>query len=199
MNEDGKRSTEVTTDDVERNFEIYQLLVGYLQHCHSRLVDNYRVFLTFNSLLIPAVTALLVYILKNENGLNENVIVGLRIAVIFICFFGFFVTWQGEGIVRRVILDSKVRINQITRLETKLKGLFLYPFIEGGEFFFNGKTLPSAVDGISDLTLINFRKTISATDAYRRSSYAIYFAYTLIALFSIYPLLLPLLIKMKCS
>jgi len=102
---------------------------------------------------------------------------------------GFFVTWQEEGIVRRVILDSKVRINQITRLETKLNRLSLYPFIEGGEFFFNKKTLPSAVDGISNLSLTDFRKTISATDAYKRSSYAIYVAYTIIALFSICPLL----------
>lgn len=198
MNDNDKGSTEVTMDDVARNFEIYQLLVGYLQHCHSRLVDNYRVFLTFNSLLIPAVTAILVYISKNDNGLNENV-VALRIAVILICFFGVFVTRQGEGIVRRVILDSKVRMNQITRLEIRLKGLYLYPFIEGGEFFFNGKTLPSTVDGIRDLSLINFRKTISATDAYRRSSYAIYLAYTLIVLFSVYPLLRPLLIKLVCS
>ena len=189
-----KKTVEATTGNHDDNWEIYRLLIGHLQHCHSRLVEHYRVFLTFNSLLIPAVTALLAYIIKNKNGLENDEVILLRIAVTLICGIGFYVTCQGAGIVRRVLIDSKVRINQITRIENKMNGLLLYPFIECGEFFFQkGKTLPSCVDGINDLSLSDFGKSISAIDAYRRSSYAVYIAYTLIATFSLYPLLLQML------
>ena len=85
MSEDDKRTTEANSDEIKINLEIYKLLIGYLQHCHSRLVDNYRVFLTFNSLLIPAVTALLVYVLKNRDGLSGNDLILLRLAVTLIC------------------------------------------------------------------------------------------------------------------
>jgi hypothetical protein len=185
------------TNKNDVNWKMYELLVGHLQHCHSRLVDNYRVFLTFNSLLIPAVTALLAYILKNKDHLEDYEMLLLRLAVIVICGIGFYVTWQGAGLVRRVIIDSEIRINQLTRLEKAMKSVTVSPFIEGGEFFFQGKTLPSGIPNKKDLSLSDYGKSTRAIEAYKHSSYAIYLAYTLLAIFSLSPVLARLFVVMS--
>ena len=85
MNEEVEITTEEDTEKNNENWKMYELLVGHLHHCHSRLVDNYRVFLTFNSLLIPAITALLVYIIKNQTSLDSSDKLFLRLAAFVIC------------------------------------------------------------------------------------------------------------------
>jgi hypothetical protein len=54
-------------DFIANHFRLYEMILGIIKHDHQRWIDNFRIFLTFNSLFIPLITALLGYAIKESN------------------------------------------------------------------------------------------------------------------------------------
>ena len=164
----------------EKTWELYVLLVNIFQHYHNRCVDNYRVFLYFNSFLLPAATALLAYSIKDQKYELSPFITLLAVV-------GIIVTWKGFGLLRRISIDSKVRINQIRRTEDKLNNLPLLPFRERGAFFFskdNNVELPAPIND-EPLERPTSGLGVQAINAYQWTSWALGIAYLILSLTSI--------------
>jgi hypothetical protein len=164
--------------EAARDWELYKLLLRTLEHHHTRWVDNYRVFLSFNALLLPAVTALFGYATRGNAQ-------GLRVVVFLLCVLGVLVTGLALGLVKRIVIDTELRIVQMRRLEGVLSGMTLKPFREGRDFFFKKKD----VEGLRQSKYC--WKGIRASDAYFWSSVAMICYYVVLAIFSIAPSLFP--------
>jgi hypothetical protein len=166
-------------EELPNDWQLYELLLRTLEHYHTRWVDNYRIFLSFNALLLPAVTALFGYATKT----NEHL---LRVTVLLLCVVGLLVTAVALGLLERIAIDTKLRLTQVRRLENVLTGMSLKPFQEAWDFFFSEKD-------IGDLKQRTYRwKGIRALNAYRLSSAAVIIYYALLGLLSIFPNLLPI-------
>ena len=182
-----KHNTDNNTEkDNDEYFRLYELLSNTLQHYHERWVDNYKVFLSFNAFLLPAASALLAYVIKD----NQD---ELRPIVILLCIVGIIASRQGYGLLRRIRLDADLRITQIIRLESKISNLPLKPFTEGKEYFFDK-------DYVNDGRFPNNpykNKGIRAIDAYKKVSTAIIFAYAIIISSASWPFI-QLILNIKC-
>jgi hypothetical protein len=183
---DNHNSDNNTKKDNDEYFRLYELLSNTLRHYHERWVDNYKVFLSFNAFLLPAASALLAYVLKD----NQNELCPI---VVLLCIVGIIASWQGYGLLKRIRLDADLRITQLIRLESKMSYLPLKPFTEGKEYFFDKE---HANDGRFPNNPYK-NKGIRAIDAYRKISIAIISAYTIITLFASWPLI-QLILNIKC-
>jgi len=161
-------------DGPENQWKLYELLWGTLQHYHDRWVDSYRVFLSFNAFLLPAVTALLGFSFKENSE-------ALRPFVSLLCGIGVWSTWQGIGLLKRIRIDTDLRLNQLTRLEDKMVDMPVRPFKEGKNFFFHNKD----VEGF--LQHQHRDKGRRAIDAYINSSWAINGYYLIVGVYALFP------------
>lgn len=164
------------------NWDLYNLLSNTLQHYHSRWVDNYRIFLSFNSFLLPAATALLGYALK------EN-LAPLRYFTTLLCVVGIIASSLGFRLLKRIRVDTDLRLNQLIRLERSMDWLPLQPFSEGKDFFFHNKNLAHEVGDDSFCKDRYKNKGTRAIDAYKYISIAIVIFYIIIGLYGIWPLI----------
>lgn len=181
MTEEESSSSSITNQDAA--FQLYVQLLGTLQHYHSRWVDNYKIFLSFNSFLLPAVTALLAYALKD--GQDQ-----VRLLVSLLCIIGGIAAWCGLGLLKRIQLDADFRVNQLCRLEDMMPNLPIQPFSEGYEYFFKKSFLPEPRRGKPLPSLRVGQKGIRAIDAYGMISRSVLLAYVLIFFYSIWPFIL---------
>lgn len=173
-----------STSPEPSSWDLYLMLVELLRHNHSRWIENYRVFLSFNAFLLPASTALLAYVFKDGTRL-------LAIFVFILSLVGIVATRSGFGFIRRVATDTQMRLNQIRRAEDAIEGLPLRPFREGGGFFFGELAgLPAPVDG-RPLLLAESDLGLRSYIAYQRTSRAIQCAYFVLAAVSVGVILLP--------
>jgi|WetSurMetagenome_2_1015567.scaffolds.fasta_scaffold106001_2 hypothetical protein len=169
MEDDSKQPQKTASN----NWDLYNLLSNTLQQYHSRWVENYKIFLAFNSFLLPAATALLGYSIK------ENLI-HLRYITVLLCIVGTMASYLGYRLLKRINVDINIRFNQLVRLESSMDWLPLKPFTEGKAFFFQGKNLDHY---IGDDTFCQERfkdKGIRAIDAYKYISIAISLFYIVI-------------------
>jgi len=149
-------------------WKLYESVGGILQQDHLRWVNNYKVFLSFNSFLLPAVTALLVYVLNEEQKC-----VGLFVALL--CAVGAIAAWQGMGLLSRIHAGTNLRYAQLRQLEGLINGLPLKPFTAGYEHFF------LRVEATGE------KRGIRAVKAYKTISVTILVAYIILFVGSIWP------------
>jgi hypothetical protein len=115
--------------EIRRQWQIYELLSSRLLHCHTRWVDNYRVFLSFNAILLPGNTAILGFAMKeSQYGL-------FSFMILFLSIMGIIATVCGIYLMRRIQIDTDLRHNQLKRLEVELTWLPVKPFTEGFTLF----------------------------------------------------------------
>lgn len=164
----------------EYAWKLYELLSGILQHYHSRWIDNYKVFLSFNSFLLPAATALLAYALKE----NQST---LRLFVALLCVVGAVAAWQSMGLLQRIHLDNDLRFNQLRRLEQMMADLPICPFTEGHAYFFSEAPLPPIPGNTPIAETAPKKRGTQAIKAYRMITRAILLAYAFLFLYSIWP------------
>jgi hypothetical protein len=175
-----KNNSKFDNSDNE-HWKLYELLSNTLPLFHSRWVDNYKIFLSFNSFLLPAATALLGYAVK------ENLI-PLRYFVFLLCMVGILASYFGFRLLKRIRLDTDLRFYQLIRLEESLKCMPLMPFTEGRDFFFKNKNISTGVGDDLFSQGRNKDKGIRAIDAYKYISWAISLFYIVLGTFSIWPL-----------
>ncbi|MFC1540827.1 hypothetical protein ACFL50_00070 [Candidatus Latescibacterota bacterium] len=127
-------------NDSYDDWKPYELLVDILQHNHTRWIDNYRVFLSFNTILLPAITVLFGYSLNNNNFIH------LRPLIPLICLLAAIITFLGIGLLIRISIDSKLRQFETKKMEENFPDMPIHPFGEGYEFFF-GKEGENEIEG----------------------------------------------------
>ena len=110
----------------------YELIWNLIQHYHTRWIDYFKVFLTFNSILLPAISVLFVYSIKNKSEI-------LLFLIITISLISIIVNYISLGLMKRTGLDFKLRFDQLDRLENILKFSDIRPSLEGKEFFYDKK------------------------------------------------------------
>ncbi|HYA14940.1 MAG TPA: hypothetical protein VEF33_11430 [Syntrophales bacterium] len=160
----------------EKVWETYNTVNGLLKYNHSRWVENYKVFLTFNQFLLPALTALLAF--------SSRGCVITKIPIIVLCLVGAVAACCSIGLLKRIYVDTDVRVNQLRRLEKLMVDMPIKPYIEGYGFFFLQEALPSP-EGTGDLFKLRGGGT-RAIDAYTWVSKAIFIAYIVLLLYTVF-------------
>lgn len=159
-------------------WKLYELLLTTLQHYHSRWIDNYRIFLSFNAFLLPAMTALLAYSIKE----NESV---LYFFVILLGIVGIVASFEGYGLLIRIRIDADLRCNQLKYLERKMSNIQLTTVTEAWEFFFENKNISRNYEELNFNQSKYKNKGVRAIDAYKYISMAIIFSYVIMIFFAI--------------
>jgi hypothetical protein len=164
-------------------WKLYEIISDMLQHYHSRWIDNYKVFLSFNSFLLPAATVILGYALKENQS-------ELRLLVALLSVVGAIAAWQGKGLLKRIHLDTTLRFNQLRRLEQSMTTLPIKPFTEGYQYFFQKTPLPPISGDSSEVVNSQKSRGRQALKAYGTISYAILVAYVVLFCYSVWPFIL---------
>ena len=60
-------NVDTNNTEVDYNFELYKLLYDEKRHNHTRWIDNYKITISFNSILLATLSAILIYILKEPS------------------------------------------------------------------------------------------------------------------------------------
>jgi len=114
-----------------KDFDLYKILIDELRKLHTSWIDNFRVILTFNSILLPGTLAIFVYISRGEITTTNS-----RLIISTISLIGMFVTFLGIILIRRIRAIMKLRQCQIRKLELHLfDKIAIAPFWEGYKFF----------------------------------------------------------------
>ncbi len=119
-------------DKQKNQWKLYELLCGTLPYYHNRWVDNYRIFLSFNAFLMPAVIALLMFSFKE----NSEILLPF---VSLLCGISSWITYQEIGLLKRISIDADLRLNQLTRLEDEMVDMSVKSFQEGRDLFIHNQ------------------------------------------------------------
>lgn len=119
------------SDDILlNNSELYKLLVEENRHQHQVWIDNFRIIITFNSIILTGVFAIITILSKGESP--DSIKFTFPWFLRAISFIGTIVTLVGVHIIRRTKAISSLRIKEIRNLETNIGfELPIFPFEEG--------------------------------------------------------------------
>ena len=121
----------------DAKWRMYDVLIAELRHLHTVWMDNFRVILTFNSILLPGALAVFALILKGDVtvGTTDSEIPMWPLMVL--SFIGVFTTVVMMMIIQRVGAYTKLRQREIRKIEQEmLQDLPIHPFLEG--YIFGG-------------------------------------------------------------
>jgi hypothetical protein len=99
-------------ENFDKTFDLYKLLIEENRHLHQVWIDNFRIILTFNSILLAGAFALLT-IQVNGKPLTSTALPLYTISVI-----GIIVTLVGIHLIRRIKAITSLRLTEIRHLET---------------------------------------------------------------------------------
>jgi hypothetical protein len=129
------QSAAPTTD--HQDWDLYELLMYEQQNMHVRWIDNFRVILTFNSILLPGIVAIFLLLARADISSKGRTIAPFML--IILASVGILVTAVGAAFVSRLSSIATLRHNQIRHLENELrKSLRIQPFSEG-QLLLDGK------------------------------------------------------------
>ena len=150
-------------------------------------IDNYRVILTFNSLLLPGSFAIFIFVAKGQVALSSLVHVYLLLMTLSI--IGAIVTIAGIFIIRRIKAITSLRQNQVRRLEENLvKEISVSPFLEGYILFgglLSPETMNNASHAIKPPKPLGFSR-VNSFWGYSLISIAFVVAYCMLFILSLY-------------
>jgi len=169
-----------TNNETIDMWEFYRFLSKNIQYNHTQWVDNYKIFLSFNSFLLPAITALLGYALSYK---LDN----LRYVTIIPCVVGIVASWCGLGILQRIQVRANLLYFQLRRLEHDMPTLPLKPNTENYKYIFKNEDIK--VEKYEVPFTQESSKGIKASKAYKYISYILIGCYIFIGFVGIWPLI----------
>ena len=158
----------------EIQLKLYELLSVRLQHCHTRWIDNYRVFLSFNAILLPANTAIFGFVIK-KSQYELLLFLPFLLSVI-----GIIVTLCGIYLMRRIQIDTDLRHNQLRRLEDRLDDLSIKPISEGFTFFHKKQDVKNEKGDVVFKKERLQKRNLRASYAYETISWSIVIVYIIL-------------------
>ena len=125
-----KTNSTQASDNKECDTKLYGILIEELRHLHKVWIDNFRVMLSFNSLVLPASFALLILITRGE--LDKDHYLLAYLLLICLATIGNIVTVTSLVLIRRVVAITRLRQHQVRRLEIIIcESISVTPFLEG--------------------------------------------------------------------
>ena len=142
------------------DFDLYKILIEEMRRLHRTWIDNYRVILTFNSLLLPGSFAIFIFVQKGQ--VASSSLVNAYLLLMNLSIIGAIVTIVGIFMIRRTKAISSLRQNQVRRLEeTFVKDISVAPFLEGYLLFggiLNSETMNNASHAIRPPKPLSFSR-----------------------------------------
>jgi hypothetical protein len=167
---------------MDTKWRMYDLLIAEHRHLHDVWMDNFRVILTFNSILLPGALAVFVLILRGEVtvGTTDSEIPMWPLVVL--SFIGVFTTVVMMMIIRRVGAFTELRQHELRKIEQEmLQDLPIHPFLEG--YIFGGGSI-TGLDIVPDMKQIR-NKWFNSQIGYALISIGFVVAYLLIGTISV--------------
>lgn len=117
-------------DTLDNAFELYKLIIEENRHLHNVWIDNFRIILTFNSILLAGALGLFTILSKTVSPSSSPAFTWSLRAISII---GTIVTLVGIQIIRRAKQITSLRLGELRHLETTFlqSKIPLYPFAEG--------------------------------------------------------------------
>ncbi len=114
------------------NWRVYEILIAELKHQHNVWMDNFRVILTFNSILLPGSFAAFALILQGKVGVSGLALQFLPLPIVALSAIGIFTTLVMMIIISRIRALTVLRQQEIRKVEMQMiQDLPVYPFLEG--------------------------------------------------------------------
>jgi len=137
--------SEAITPDKEKmgtfskTFDLYKLIIEENRHLHQVWIDNFKIILTFNSILLAGAFALLTIL--NKGGSLHSTELAFSWSLRAISLIGTIVTLVGVHIIRRTKAITSLRLKEMRHLEATLfeSGMPVFPFEEGALVLGNSK------------------------------------------------------------
>jgi hypothetical protein len=120
-----------SVEALNKAFDLYKLIIEETHHLHHVWIDNFRIILTFNSILLAGAFALLT--IPGKAGSSHSAALAFAWSLRVISFIGTVVTLIGVHIIRRTKAITSLRLEEIRHLETTSLGtkIPVFPFEEG--------------------------------------------------------------------
>jgi hypothetical protein len=132
----------------DHTWRMYELLIAELKHQHNVWMDNFRVILTFNSILLPGSFAAFALILQGKAGISGLTLQYLPWSIVALSAIGIFTTLVMMIIISRVRALTVLRQDEVRKIEMlMIQDLPVYPFIEG--FILSGGNIPEIKNKVS--------------------------------------------------
>jgi hypothetical protein len=127
-----KTSSKNRIQSNDYNWRVYELLIAELKHQHNVWMDNFRVILTFNSILLPGSFATFALILQGKVGVNGLALQFLPLPIVALSTIGIFTTLVMMIIISRIRALTVLRQDELRKVEMQMiQDLPVYPFLEG--------------------------------------------------------------------
>lgn len=125
-----------SSDILLSNGDLYKLLIEENRHLHQVWIDNFRIIITFNSILLAGVFATITILGKGESLTSIAFAFAWFLRVVSL--IGIVVTLVGVHIIRRTKAIIGLRNKEIRYLETNIGfGVPVFPFEEGAHVLGN--------------------------------------------------------------
>jgi phosphate/sulfate permease len=122
--------------ETDYSFELYKALIDETRNLHTQWINNFRVILTFNSILMAGLIAIIIVFAKGEA--KNDFISLIRVTLIILPILGISITMLGIRIINRLYESYKLRYEELRFIEIKLSDrLPLLPYCEGNKKFLN--------------------------------------------------------------
>ena len=123
--------TQENMDTFAKAFDLYKLIIEENRHLHQVWIDNFRIILTFNSILLAGAFALLATLSKGVSSNSTTLAFAWSLRAISL--IGIVATLVGVHIIRRTKAITSLRLREIRHLETTFFGseIPVFPFEEG--------------------------------------------------------------------
>ena len=117
---------------IDYRWRMYEILIAELEHQHNAWLDNFRVILTFNSILLPGSLAAFALILQGKIGVSGLALQFLPWSIVALSTIGIFTTLVMMVIISRIRALTVLRQQEVRKVEMQMiKDLPVYPFLEG--------------------------------------------------------------------
>jgi hypothetical protein len=117
---------------IDYKWRMYEILIAELKHQHNVWMDNFRVILTFNSILLPGSFAAFALILQGKVDDSDLALQFLPWPIVALSVIGIFTTLVMMIMISRVRSVTVLRQQEIRKIEMKMiNDLPIYPFLEG--------------------------------------------------------------------
>ena len=167
--------------ETDYNFELYKVLVDETRNLHTQWINNFRVILTFNSILMAGLIAIIVVFAKGEA--RGDFISLMRATLIILPILGISVTILGIRILYRLHESYELRYDELRFIEIDLSDRMpLLPYLEGNKKF-RGEEVEVHENArpLSETSSIKLQK-VNGYEAYRLIAIAFIAAYLFVSI-----------------
>ena len=177
-----RKTAKPTEISIDSKWRMYDVLIAEHRHLHNVWMDNFRVILTFNSILLPGVIGVFALIFKGNVTVGGTTFEVPMWPLVVLSSIGVFTTVVMMMIIQRVGAYTRLRQREIRKIEQEmLQDLPIHPFLEG--YAFGGGSIANLDMGLDTEQIRN--KWFNSQIGYALIGIGFIIAYILIGITSV--------------